>query len=217
MRGEITLDLVAAVPIVANWPMTSIARRSLRKQTEGSSPASIGRARWDGATTRSCWCLARLGLRAGEVMSLELDDIDLELGSSPCAARAAGASCRLRRMSAKRSWRTLHHGRPECALGVFFPHQGTDLEVSTAQAAWYPWSQIASKRARHQLCRPLARISFRHDRERHAAPRCIACRDRCGAGSSSTPITTASTPRSIRSPGMRWSALARRRAMDTSA
>ena len=79
-RGEMTLDLAAAVPIVANWSMPSIPRAIPADQVR-QLLASIDRRT---ATGRRDYAivllLARLGLRSGEVAFLELDDIDWEAG-----------------------------------------------------------------------------------------------------------------------------------------
>ena len=79
-RGEITVDLAAAVPVVANWSMTSLPRAIEADQVR-QLLASINRR-----TTMGCrdyailLLLARLGLRASQVAFLELDDIDWNLG-----------------------------------------------------------------------------------------------------------------------------------------
>lgn len=74
--GDVTLDLAAAVPVVANWSMPSIPRAISADQTR-QLLASIDRrtavGRRDYAILLS---LARLGLRSGAVAFLELDDID---------------------------------------------------------------------------------------------------------------------------------------------
>jgi site-specific recombinase XerD len=79
-RGEIALDLAAAVPVVANWSMTSIPR-AIPAAAVRQLLASISRRT---ATGRRDYAiillLARLGLRASEVVFLELDDIDWEAG-----------------------------------------------------------------------------------------------------------------------------------------
>jgi integrase/recombinase XerD len=79
-RGEVTLDLAAAVPIVANWSMPSIPRAIGADQVR-QLLASIDRRT---ATGRRDYAvvllLARLGLRSGEVAFLELDDIDWDAG-----------------------------------------------------------------------------------------------------------------------------------------
>jgi site-specific recombinase XerD len=79
-RGDITTDLAAAVPCVANWSMTSIPRgipadavRRLLASIDRRTP--LGRRDY-----AILLLLARLGLRASEVALLELDDIDWEAG-----------------------------------------------------------------------------------------------------------------------------------------
>ena len=70
--GEVTLDLAAAVPIVANWSMTSIPRGICTKHVR-QLLASIDRRTAVGRRDYAILLmLARLGLRAGEVVSLEL-------------------------------------------------------------------------------------------------------------------------------------------------
>jgi integrase/recombinase XerD len=78
--GEVTLDLAAAVPIVANWSMTSIPR-AISADHVRQLLASIDRRTAVGRRDYAILLmLARLGLRAGEVVSLELGDIDWNLG-----------------------------------------------------------------------------------------------------------------------------------------
>jgi integrase/recombinase XerD len=79
-RGDITLDLAAAVPAVANWSMPAIPRAISPKQTR-QLLASIDRRSGIGRRDYAILLLlARLGLRSGEVASLELDDIDWSEG-----------------------------------------------------------------------------------------------------------------------------------------
>lgn len=75
-RGDIALDLAAAVPTVASWSMTSIPRaippdavRQLLASIDRRTP--IGRRDY-----AILLLLARLGLRANEVARLELEDIN---------------------------------------------------------------------------------------------------------------------------------------------
>lgn len=79
-RGEVTLDLAAAVPVVANWSMPSIPRAigaDQVRQLLASIDRRIAMGRRDYAVLL---LLARLGLRSGEVAFLELDDIDWDAG-----------------------------------------------------------------------------------------------------------------------------------------
>ena len=79
-RGDITTDLAAAVPSVANWQETDLAKHL---------PADAVQAVLDGCDLTTAvgrrdyailLLLARLGLRAGEVVTLQLEDIDWDNG-----------------------------------------------------------------------------------------------------------------------------------------
>jgi len=79
-RGKITTDLAASVPKVANWQQSTLPKflepehvELLIKSCNRATPAG----RRDYAVLL---LLARLGLRAGEVAHMELDDIDWENG-----------------------------------------------------------------------------------------------------------------------------------------
>ena len=73
--GKVTLDLAAAVPIVANWSMTSIPR-AISAEHIRQLLASIDRRTAVGRRDYAILLLlARLGLRSGEVASLELDEV----------------------------------------------------------------------------------------------------------------------------------------------
>jgi integrase/recombinase XerD len=79
-RGGVTLDLAAAVPIVANWSMPSIPRAIGEDQIR-QLLASLDRRTAIGRRDYAIvLLLARLGLRAGEVAFLELEDIDWAAG-----------------------------------------------------------------------------------------------------------------------------------------
>ena len=80
-HSEAALDLVAAVPVVANWSNTLISRAISTDQVH-QLLTSISR---DTSTGRRDYAilllLARLGLRASEVAFLEFDDIDWNTGT----------------------------------------------------------------------------------------------------------------------------------------
>lgn len=79
-RGDLTSDLAAAVPIVANWSLSSIPRAIGRDEVTRLL-ASIDRHTPVGCRDYAMiLALARLGLRSSEIVSLELDDIDWVAG-----------------------------------------------------------------------------------------------------------------------------------------
>jgi site-specific recombinase XerD len=78
--GELQADLSAAVPTVADWRLSTIPKYLLPDEIErvvGSCDRQTSTGRRDYAILL---LLARLGLRAGEVVALELDDIDWRAG-----------------------------------------------------------------------------------------------------------------------------------------
>jgi integrase/recombinase XerD len=80
-RGEIPHNLANAVPTVASWSMTSIPRArppDLVRRLLASINQHTAMGRRDSAIVL---LLARLGLRAGEVARIELEDIDWNAGS----------------------------------------------------------------------------------------------------------------------------------------
>lgn len=79
-NGDITSDLAAAVPIVANWRLSSIPR-AISRDDVARLLTSIDRQTPMGRRDYAMiLMLARLGLRSSEVITLELDDIDWGAG-----------------------------------------------------------------------------------------------------------------------------------------
>ena len=79
-RGEVSLDLAAAVPVVANWSMPSIPR-AIAPDHVRHLLASIDQHTAIGRRDYAIvLLLARLGLRSSEIVLLELDDIDWKRG-----------------------------------------------------------------------------------------------------------------------------------------
>jgi integrase/recombinase XerD len=75
-QDKLTLDLVGAVPVVANWSMSSIPRGIAPDQVRRLLVSVDRRTALGRRDYAILLLLARLGLRSGEVASLELDDID---------------------------------------------------------------------------------------------------------------------------------------------
>jgi len=116
LRGEVTLDLAAAVPIVAGWSMASIPRAITLEQTK-KLLASIDRKTAMGRRDYAIvLLLARLGLRSGEAASLELNDIDWSTGQLRVHGKGNRRSELPLPADVGRAIATyLRHGRPQCA------------------------------------------------------------------------------------------------------
>lgn len=115
LQGEIKVDLAAAVPVVASWSMASIPRAIAPEQTKrllGSIDRRTTAGRRDYAILL---LLARLGLRSGEVASLELDDIDWGTGQLSVHGKDGRRSgLPLPAEVGKAIAAYLRHGRPRC-------------------------------------------------------------------------------------------------------
>jgi integrase/recombinase XerD len=116
LRGDVTLDLGAAVPIVAKWSMASIPRAIAPEQTK-KLLASIDRKTAMGRRDYAIvLLLARLGLRAGEVAAVELNDIDWGAGQLSVHGKGGRSSeMPLPPEVGKAIAAYLRHGRPRCA------------------------------------------------------------------------------------------------------
>jgi integrase/recombinase XerD len=79
-RGAITIDLASAVPGVADWRLSHLPK-SLPAEQVKQLLASCDRSTPTGRRDYAILLLmARLGLRAGEVVGMNLDDLDWESG-----------------------------------------------------------------------------------------------------------------------------------------
>ena len=80
-RGEVVLDLAAAVPVVPNWSMPSIPRAISANQAHQLLASIDQRTAMGRRDYAILLLLARLGLRSSEVVFLELDDSDWNTGT----------------------------------------------------------------------------------------------------------------------------------------
>lgn len=120
-RGEVTLDLAAAVPIVASWSMASIPRAIAPEQTR-ELLASIDRKTAMGRRDYAIvLLLARLGLRASEAAAVELNDIDWGAGQLTVHGKGDRRSEMPLPPEVGRAIAAyLRHGRPRCTSRRIF-------------------------------------------------------------------------------------------------
>jgi integrase/recombinase XerD len=115
-RGKVKLDLAAAVPIVANWSMSSIPRAigaGAVRQLLASIDRSTAVGRRDYAILL---LLSRLGLRSSEVAFLELGGIDWKAGQLSVRGKSGPRSdLPLPTEVGKAIAAYLRRGRPQCS------------------------------------------------------------------------------------------------------
>ena len=135
-RGEVAVDLAAAVPCVAHWRLASLPKGLAPEQVKAVLRAcdrttAIGRRDY-----AILLLLARLGLRAGEVVSLTLDDIDWPNGT--LVVHGKGPRRDLMPLvpdAGEAIVAYLRDGRPACSTRRLFvraraPHQGFTSSVA---------------------------------------------------------------------------------------
>ena len=120
-KGLVDTDLSVAVPKVARWSLSTLPKhlpaaqvRQVLQHCDRSTP--LGRRNY-----AILLLLARLGLRAGEVVRLNLEDIDWENARiTVCGKGGKWAQLPLPADAARATARYLHWDRPRCACRRVF-------------------------------------------------------------------------------------------------
>ena len=170
-RGAVTLDLAAAVPVVANWSMSSIPR-AIGADHVRQLLASLDRRT---ATGRRDYAivllLARLGLRSGEVAFLELDDLDWEAGQVSVRGKGGHRTALPLPLDAGEAVAAyLRHGRPRSTSRRVFLRSKAPIRGFLSQSAISSIIRHALQRAgiqapttgAHQFRHALATQMLRH-------------------------------------------------------
>ncbi len=79
-KGELQADLAASLPTVANWRLSTVPRYMTAEEVERVLKACPCRTAMDRRDYAILLLLARLGLRAGEVVALQIEDINWRAG-----------------------------------------------------------------------------------------------------------------------------------------
>ena len=79
-KGELRADLAAAVPTVANWRLSTVPKYLSSEEVQRVLKACDRRTATGRRDYAILLLLARLGLRAGEVVALQLDDLNWRAG-----------------------------------------------------------------------------------------------------------------------------------------
>jgi integrase/recombinase XerD len=135
-RGETTIDLSPSALTVANWRLSELPKFLEPEQVERllkscNQDSLIGQRDYV-----ILLLLARLGLRAGDVVYMTLDDIDWELGELiVCGKSARRERLPLPQDVGKALVRYLTDGRPRCSSRRVFirmkaPHKGFSSSVA---------------------------------------------------------------------------------------
>ncbi len=129
-RGHVAIDLAGALPGVANWRFTHLPKALTVEQVERLLACCDQSTATDQRNYAILLVLARLGLRAGGVVAMTLDDIQWETGL--CTIRGNGlrqAPPPLPQDVGEALAHYLRYRRPQCKTRRIFirlraPHQG---------------------------------------------------------------------------------------------
>ncbi len=150
LRGDIDRDLAGAVPTVAYWRFSTLPKFLSREKIDKllvSCDQSTATGRRDYAILL---LLARLGLRSGEIVRLELDDIDWDAGELTIRAKD-GREDRLPLPSdaGKALAEYIRHVRPSCSTRRVFVRRRAPIVALADHSA-----------IRMIVCRALARAGI---------------------------------------------------------
>ena len=163
-RDYIEIDLVASVPRIAGWKL-SVLPKSLPPGGAEQTLRCCDRKSAQGMRDYAIlMLLARLGLRAGEVVALRLEDIDWALAQLTVRSRKGGTWCRLPmcREVGEALACYLKDARPKCASRHVFVRVGkAPVREFSSSGAIYRITRRALERAGVDSARKGAHV-FRH-------------------------------------------------------
>lgn len=141
-KGLHPQDLSMAVPKVARWKLATLPKHLPADQVQRVLKACGRKTALEQRNYAILLLLARLGLRAGEVIRLRLDDIDWEHDCLLVRGKAARmAQLPLPADVARAMARYIKHGRPRCDCRALFirdraPRSGLHGANSVAKIVW---------------------------------------------------------------------------------
>lgn len=135
-RGDITSDLAESVPSVADWKMSQIPEHLApddveRLLTNCDQTTAVGKRDYG-----VLFLLARLGLRAGEVVVMTLDDIDWDAGVVTIRGKGGRRDqLPIPQDVGEALVAYLLHGRPQCQSRQIFVRSRAPLQGFSSSAA----------------------------------------------------------------------------------
>jgi integrase/recombinase XerD len=137
-RGDIEKDLAACIPAVANWKQLTLPRALPPEQVE-QVLASIDRKTAIGRRDYAILLiLTRLGLRAGEIRALTLEDLDWQEGLITVRGKAGRFSqLPLPRDVGAAIADYLRHGRPTASSRCVFLRESASGGVPGSIRGWF--------------------------------------------------------------------------------
>lgn len=162
LRGQIATDLAALVPTVSNWRLTGLPKSLEPQQIERLLKSCDQNTKVGQRDYTILLLLARLGLRAGEIVKMTLDDINWDVGELIIRGKGPRKDKLPIPYDVGEALAAyLQHGRPACPTRCVFiraraPYQGFSSSVAICNIV-----QRALLRAKIKSCHKGAHL-FRH-------------------------------------------------------
>lgn len=148
LRGDITVDLAAAVPTVANWRLATLPKWIPPDEVEQLMESCDQRTAAGRRNFVILLLLARLGLRSAEVVALTLDDIDWEAGEISIRGKSRRSDRLPLPHDVGEALATyLRYGRPRCSTRQVFIRMKAPYRGFLGSAAVYSLVKRAFDRA----------------------------------------------------------------------
>ena len=178
LAGLIEIPLAQAVPRAAGWRLSSLPR-PLEAEHVALLLLSCDQSTVVGRRDLAILALlARLGLRAGEVARLCLDDIDWRAGEVTIRGKGSSIECLpLPHEAGEALVSYLRHGRPQADFREVFVSMHAPLRPLSPTAV----THVVASACKRAGIEPVRRApAAAHARERHVARRHAAGADRAG-------------------------------------
>jgi site-specific recombinase XerD len=162
-RGHTTTNLAAAVPAVAHWRMTGLPRHLSSKSVEKVLDSCDQTTAFGRRNYVILLLMARLGLRGGEIINLQLEDLDWETAQLTIHSKKSRSWTRLPMPGdvGKAVARYLRFDRPRCSSRNVFVRMVAPYQRLSKANILAKLTQTALKRAGVKCMRTGSHV-FRH-------------------------------------------------------
>lgn len=147
LRGEIVVNLAAAVPTVANWRLATVPKWIPSEQVEHLLKSCDQSTKTGQRNYAILLLLARLGLRSADIVAMSLDDIDWEAGELTVRGKGSHQDRLPLPQDVGEALVNYLHERPHCSTRRLFVRMKAPLRGFLGSSAIYSLVQRAFDRA----------------------------------------------------------------------
>lgn len=147
LRGEIVVNLAAAVPTVANWRLATVPKWIPSEQVERLLKSCDRSTKTGQRDYAVLLLLARLGLRSADIVAMSLEDIDWEAGELKVRGKGSHQDRLPLPQDVGEALVSYLHGRPYCSTRRIFVRMKAPLRAFLGSSTIYSLVRRAFDRA----------------------------------------------------------------------